>query len=97
MHLGPQVDLETPHPAGCHDQRIVQGAQTSAKAAHLVGAAIGTSAEGICTKREGTASKGGSPQRAVAIILPQGGQGEVLVTSSLPEEKLTWILTRGGQ
>ena len=97
MHLGPWVDLETQHPAGCHDQRIAQGVQTSTGAACLAGAAIGTSAEGICTQREGTASKGGSPQGTVAIILPQGGQGEVLVTSPLLKEKLTWMFTRGGQ
>ena len=67
--------LKTLHPAGCHDQRTVQGAQTSAGAACLAGAAIGTSAKGICNQRAGTAGQGGSPQGAVAIILPQGGQG----------------------
>ena len=70
----------------------MEGAQTPAGAAPLAGAAIGTSAEGIGTQRAGAAGKGGSPQGAVTIILPQSQLGEVLVTSPLPEEKLTWTL-----
>ena len=65
----------------------MQSAQTPAGTACPTEAAIGTTVEGICTQRVGAAGKRGSPQGAVAIILPQGGQGEVLVTSPLPEEK----------
>ena len=64
--------------------------QTLAGAARSTEAAFGTTAEGSCTQRVGAAGERGSPQGAVAIILPQGGQGEVLVTAPLPDEKLTW-------
>ena len=66
----------------------MQSAQTSAGAACSTEAAIGTAAEGICTQRAGAAGERGSPQGAVAIIMPQSGQGEVLVTSPLPDREV---------